>query len=100
MPTEQQRQQASDMTSMLRGLGLMLEGRHHSGIDDCRNIANVVRALVLRGAVIECTTGGGAAASATRNGGQARNRHRTVRRARLKHKAERAKGRKMSETAV
>lgn len=64
------RQKASDMTGMLRGLGLTLEGRHHSGIDDCRNIANVVRALALRGAVLECTTGGGAAASDSQDGGR------------------------------
>uniref|UniRef100_A0A7S1ZCS3 Exonuclease domain-containing protein n=1 Tax=Trieres chinensis TaxID=1514140 RepID=A0A7S1ZCS3_TRICV len=29
------------MTSMLRMLGMGLEGRHHSGIDDCRNIARI-----------------------------------------------------------
>ena len=30
------------MTHMLELLGLELEGRHHSGIDDCRNIARIV----------------------------------------------------------
>ena len=71
-----QPQKASGMTGMLRGLGLTLEGRHHSGIDDCRNIANMVRALVVRGAVLECTTGGGsgAAASAHQDESSKRNR--------------------------
>ncbi|CAM9346262.1 unnamed protein product [Laminaria digitata] len=35
-----------DMASMLIRLGLVLEGRHHSGLDDCRNIAKVARELV------------------------------------------------------
>jgi hypothetical protein len=56
------------MTGMLRGLGLTLEGRHHSGIDDCRNIANVVRALAQRGATLALTTD--AAAGAGRDGGR------------------------------
>lgn len=29
------------MMSMLKGLGLPHEGRHHSGIDDVQNICNV-----------------------------------------------------------
>mmetsp|Transcript_3183 Transcript_3183/g.5778 ORF Transcript_3183/g.5778 Transcript_3183/m.5778 type:complete len:529 (-) Transcript_3183:446-2032(-) len=32
---------AGGMTSMLTHLGLDLEGRHHSGIDDCRNISRI-----------------------------------------------------------
>ena len=36
------------MARMLEALGLELEGRHHRGIDDCRNIAKIVRALVAR----------------------------------------------------
>ena len=43
------------MVGMLERLGLTLEGRHHSGIDDCRNISKVVRALAQRGVVLECT---------------------------------------------
>ena len=38
-------EKASGMAGMLRGLGLSLDGRHHSGIDDCRNIAKIVCAL-------------------------------------------------------
>jgi ERI1 exoribonuclease 3 len=30
------------MASMLNKLGLSLEGRHHSGIDDCMNISRIV----------------------------------------------------------
>ena len=30
------------MTCMLEQCGLELEGRHHSGIDDCKNLARVV----------------------------------------------------------
>jgi inhibitor of KinA sporulation pathway (predicted exonuclease) len=37
------------MKSMLNGLGLQLEGRHHRGIDDCRNIARIYLALRARG---------------------------------------------------
>ncbi|KAI9203280.1 exonuclease III protein [Polychytrium aggregatum] len=34
------------MVPMLNHLGLTLEGRHHSGIDDCRNIARVALAMM------------------------------------------------------
>ena len=34
------------MPSMLNYFGLVLEGRHHSGIDDCRNIARILTKLV------------------------------------------------------
>ena len=34
---------------MLEGLGLPLEGRHHSGIDDCRNTARIVARLFEQG---------------------------------------------------
>jgi len=37
------------MTGMLRGLGLDLVGRHHSGIDDTRNIARIARHLGANG---------------------------------------------------
>ena len=40
------------MAAMLATLGLEPEGRLHSGIDDARNIARIVRALVQRGAVM------------------------------------------------
>jgi inhibitor of KinA sporulation pathway (predicted exonuclease) len=68
VPTERRQKASADLRGMLRGLGLTLEGRHHSGIDDCRNIANVVRALAQRGAILECTTGGGGAATSARQG--------------------------------
>jgi ERI1 exoribonuclease 3 len=29
------------MAGMLNILGMKLEGRHHSGIDDCKNIARI-----------------------------------------------------------
>ena len=48
---------APGMTGMLRALGLDLVGHHHRGIDDCRNIASIVKALVERGEIINITTG-------------------------------------------
>ena len=36
------------MKTMLRDLHLELEGRHHSGIDDSRNIAKILRTLAQR----------------------------------------------------
>lgn len=36
------------MDSMLRNLGLTLDGRHHSGIDDSRNIAKILCELARR----------------------------------------------------
>lgn len=36
---------ASGMMDMLRILDLNHEGRHHSGIDDCKNIANIVKEM-------------------------------------------------------
>ncbi|KAJ3413769.1 hypothetical protein HDV05_007589 [Chytridiales sp. JEL 0842] len=47
---------ATGMAGMLTTLGLPLVGRHHSGIDDARNIANVARTLVAQGCLIEVTT--------------------------------------------
>jgi inhibitor of KinA sporulation pathway (predicted exonuclease) len=47
---------APGMAGMLRALGLPLIGRHHRGIDDCRNIARIVVALVEQGAPIAVTT--------------------------------------------
>ncbi len=41
---------AFGMSSMLRDLGLELIGRHHRGIDDCRNIARIAQALARQGA--------------------------------------------------
>ncbi|KDQ07840.1 hypothetical protein BOTBODRAFT_180405 [Botryobasidium botryosum FD-172 SS1] len=36
---------AGGMVGLLRNLGLELEGRHHSGIDDCENIARIVKRM-------------------------------------------------------
>lgn len=41
------------MPMMLRRLGLELVGRHHSGIDDARNITRIAIELIRRGAVFE-----------------------------------------------
>lgn len=43
------------MTCMLKQLQLPLVGRHHSGIDDCRNIAAVLMALLRRGVDVDIT---------------------------------------------
>ncbi|KPI86423.1 putative phosphotransferase [Leptomonas seymouri] len=45
----------SDMPEMLRMVGLPLHGRHHSGIDDCRNIAAVLCELLKRGYIVDAT---------------------------------------------
>ncbi|EKF39438.1 hypothetical protein MOQ_000337 [Trypanosoma cruzi marinkellei] len=45
-----------DLKEMLAAVGLPLKGRHHSGIDDCRNIASIVQELLRRGHVIAPTT--------------------------------------------
>lgn len=34
-----------DMLGMLQHLKLQLEGRHHSGIDDCRNLLRIIQEL-------------------------------------------------------
>jgi len=43
------------MAGMLTHLGLTLDGRHHSGIDDTRNIAKIAATLLDRGAVFHVT---------------------------------------------
>jgi len=47
---------APGMDGMLRALNLPLDGHHHLGIDDSRNIAKIVRELVKRGGCVETTT--------------------------------------------
>lgn len=47
---------APGMAGMLQMLGLELAGRHHRGIDDCRNIARIARELIQRGQSLEITT--------------------------------------------
>ena len=44
-----QQKKAKGMLGMLNGLGMQLEGRHHSGIDDCRNIGRIVNEMVKQG---------------------------------------------------
>lgn len=46
---------APGMSGMLRELGLELVGHHHRGIDDCRNIAALLKTLFGRGARVEIT---------------------------------------------
>ena len=89
------RSKASDMTGMLRGLGLKLEGKHHSGIDDCRNIASIVRALAQRGATLECTTSvaDGSDSEAARANTRKSSQRKPKRRANKRSKAKMRKGR-------
>lgn len=56
---------AGGMNGMLRTLGMDLEGRHHSGIDDCRNIARICQRMLEDGWVP-----GGAAKRAQRRRAQ------------------------------
>jgi len=44
---------------MLEHLHLRLEGRHHSGIDDCRNITAIAKKMLQDGFVFSLTTSGG-----------------------------------------
>ncbi len=43
----------SGMMGMLKELNIHHTGRHHSGIDDCKNIAEILKALAQRGYVLE-----------------------------------------------
>eukprot|EP01105_Mastigella_eilhardi_P014418 TRINITY_DN3289_c0_g1_i1.p1 TRINITY_DN3289_c0_g1~~TRINITY_DN3289_c0_g1_i1.p1 ORF type:complete len:592 (+),score=140.92 TRINITY_DN3289_c0_g1_i1:156-1931(+) len=49
--TSQCHQPTTGMAGMLHALALPLEGRHHSGIDDCRNIARILVTLLRAGYV-------------------------------------------------
>lgn len=44
------------MMHMLELLDLKHEGRHHSGIDDVKNISNIVKAICERGTVLDLTS--------------------------------------------
>ena len=44
------------MIHMLSYLKIPMEGRHHSGIDDCRNITKVVQQLIRDKAKFEITS--------------------------------------------
>lgn len=43
------KQRGIGMAAMLTELNIILEGRHHSGIDDCRNIAKILQRMILDG---------------------------------------------------
>jgi len=43
------------MAGMLKDLGIELTGRHHSGIDDCRNISKIVKRMIQDGCLIKKT---------------------------------------------
>jgi ERI1 exoribonuclease 3 len=49
------RLKAPGMAAMLKDLGLPLTGHHHRGIDDCRNIAELYKALLQSGATADVT---------------------------------------------
>ena len=46
---------ARGMMGMLKDLGIPHTGKHHSGIDDCKNIAKIVRELARRGCLYKAT---------------------------------------------
>ena len=50
------RKKATGMPVMLGALGLRLEGRHHSGIDDANNIARILKELLKRKPDIQLST--------------------------------------------
>jgi len=67
--TQATQQSSRGMAGMLRTLGLRLEGHHHSGIDDSRNIARIFQTLLRRFGQAHCSprlcgdrSGSGAAA--------------------------------------
>ena len=43
------------MAGMLSELKMELVGKHHSGIDDCRNICRIVQRMIQEGCVIQET---------------------------------------------
>jgi hypothetical protein len=43
------------MAAMLKHLKMDLQGRHHSGIDDCRNLARILIRLIEDGATLDIT---------------------------------------------
>lgn len=49
------KRQVSGMAAMLKYLKMDLLGRHHSGIDDCRNIARIIQHIVKEGCVMKNT---------------------------------------------
>lgn len=49
-------QKVKGMKNMLEYLGLPLKGRHHSGIDDAKNITNIVVHMIQAGCVFDLTS--------------------------------------------
>jgi inhibitor of KinA sporulation pathway (predicted exonuclease) len=47
-------QKAGSMPNMLKKLKIELTGKHHSGIDDCKNLAKVVIEMIKRGYQFVC----------------------------------------------
>lgn len=58
---------ARGMPGMLEALGLELLGRHHSGIDDSRNIARITASLISKGTKVVVTTSASAESSGKRD---------------------------------
>lgn len=56
VPFKRWKRKPAGMKRMLETLGIELEGRHHRGIDDSRNIAKIVKALVARHQTMQITT--------------------------------------------
>eukprot|EP00658_Telonema_sp_P-2_P086100 TRINITY_DN9976_c0_g1_i3.p1 TRINITY_DN9976_c0_g1~~TRINITY_DN9976_c0_g1_i3.p1 ORF type:complete len:191 (+),score=38.78 TRINITY_DN9976_c0_g1_i3:90-662(+) len=56
MSTAFAKKRISGMEDMLRHYNLPLIGRHHSGIDDCRNIAAVLMQMLKTGVAVDITT--------------------------------------------
>lgn len=52
-PPAHKKKRIGGMVAMLNALNIELVGRHHSGIDDSRNIANVLIALCARGGRVD-----------------------------------------------
>ncbi|CAM9373912.1 unnamed protein product, partial [Heterosigma akashiwo] len=55
LPKMEHRQKMG-MAGMLRKSDLVLEGRHHSGIDDCKNIGRLLIQLCKDGCSISATS--------------------------------------------
>lgn len=43
------------MKAMLNGLSITLDGNHHSGIDDVKNIAKILKTMIKEGATFDVT---------------------------------------------
>lgn len=54
--TQHYHQKSGGMTRMLDSLGITLQGRHHSGIDDCRNTTSIVERMLQDGVTFDVTS--------------------------------------------